>query len=329
MCDKFKVPNQVESEIFILSSFNMTYCKVPKAGCTYWEQLFSFLNKPPTELAYLGIRSPFQISKYDIRYTSHFNLPRRDYRVEADKAEADLTTKVLFVRHPLERLWSCYIEKFFLIDFWTTAGVHMKTAGAEEKCPKSITFREFVEFSLPLYNENWAPMTELCNPCLFDPTVIGHVDTLREDSLYTLKQVKLDWIFTEHEKLSREENQMMDTVIYNYEIHSINWYSFYHRCLSQKELAGKLWEVFQKVGYLGTGAILPDNLPDYNETTVVKELKMQFKKFPLSPAAGRQQRLTSLKKDYEALPKPLMAKILERYAMDFQLFGFDTSIPTV
>ncbi|CAG5121044.1 unnamed protein product, partial [Candidula unifasciata] len=187
-CDKFKVPYTIDSEVYQLPQYNISYCKIPKAGCTYWEQVISFLNKPTHELSYLGINMPFQISKFDIRYTSHFNLPRRDFKKEADVAEIMKSTRVMFVRHPLERLWSCYLEKFFLIDFWTTIGVSMKTTGADVKCPKSITFREFIDFTLPLFNENWAPMTELCNPCQFQPHIIGRVETLRDDSFYTLKK---------------------------------------------------------------------------------------------------------------------------------------------
>ncbi|BFZ21678.1 hypothetical protein BsWGS_24717 [Bradybaena similaris] len=188
-CNKFKVPYTIDSEVYQLHQHNMSYCKIPKAGCTYWEQVIAFLNKPSHELSYLGVKMPFQISKFDIRYTSHFNLPRRDFKKEADMVGIMKSMRVLFVRHPLERLWSCYLEKFYLIDFWATAGVAMKTSGADRKCPKSITFREFIDFTLPLFNENWAPMTELCNPCLFQPHVIGHVETLRDDSFYTLKKV--------------------------------------------------------------------------------------------------------------------------------------------
>ncbi|XP_059169478.1 uncharacterized protein LOC131951170 [Physella acuta] len=326
-CEKFKVPNNVETEVYVLPQLNISYCKIPKAGCTYWEQVFSYLNKNPSELTYLGISSPFQISKFDIRYTSHFNLPRRDFKTPEHQQEIVKTTRVLFVRHPLERLWSCYLEKFYLIDFWTTAGITMKTAGAENKCPKSITFREFIEFTLPLLNEHWSPITELCNPCVYQPHVIGHVETLRDDTYYTLKQMQLDWIFSEQERLSREENQMLDMVIYNYQIHSIHWYSFYHRCLSQRELASRLWDVFKKVGYLSSHAALPDNLPDYNQTTIIRELKSQFRKFPLSPSNGRAQQLKMIRRDFDALPKPILAKVLERYAMDFQLFGYNTSLP--
>ncbi|KAK6961021.1 carbohydrate sulfotransferase 8 [Biomphalaria glabrata] len=328
MCDFLKVPNKVDSDIYYLPQYNLSYCKVPKAACTYWEQMFSFLNKVSHEIAQLGIRSPFQISKYDIRYTSHLNLPRKSFRSEEDQADILKTTRVLFVRHPLERLWSCYLEKFFLIDFWTSAGIAMKTSGAETKCPKSITFREFVEYTLPLYNEHWAPVTELCNPCIFQPNIIGHVETIRDDTHLILRQSKLDWIVSEQEKISREENQMLDTIIYNYQIHSINWYSFYHKCLSQKELATKLWVVFKKVGYLSSHAVLPETLSDYNQTTIILELKSQFRKFPLSSANGRAQQLKMLKRDYDALPKPLMAKILEKYNTDFLLFGYNASLPT-
>ncbi|CAG5121043.1 unnamed protein product, partial [Candidula unifasciata] len=90
----------------------------------------------------------------------------------------------------------------------------------------------------------------------------------------------------------------------------------------------RLWDVFKKVGYLSSHAVLPDNLADYNQTTIIGELKSQFRKFPLSTTNGRAQQLKMIKRDYESLPKPTMAKILEKYAMDFQLFGYSTQLPS-
>ncbi|KAH9498135.1 hypothetical protein Btru_008341 [Bulinus truncatus] len=328
MCEYLKVPNDVETDIYSLPQFNLSYCKVPKAGCTYWEQLFSFLNKNPLQISLLGIRTPFQISRYDIRYTSHLNLPRKNFKSPEDQLEVMKSARVLFVRHPLERLWSCYLEKFFLIDFWTSAALSMKTTGADIRCPRSVTFREFIEYSLPLFNEHWAPITELCNPCVFQPNIIGHVETMRDDIHFILTQAKLDWILSEQDRISREENQMLDMIIYNYQIHSINWYNFYHRCLSQKDLAAKLWDVFKKVGYLSSHAALPVNLTDYNQTTIIRELKSQYRKYPLASVHGRAQQLKMMKRDYDALPKPLMVKILEKYSTDFVLFGYDASVPT-
>ena len=68
----------------------------------------------------------------------------------------------------------------------------MKTSGVEHKCPKSVTFREFVEFTLPVFDENWAPVVELCNPCRYKPHVVGKVGTMRDDTFYTLTQVSAD-----------------------------------------------------------------------------------------------------------------------------------------
>lgn len=86
--------------------------------------------------------------------------------------------------------------------------------------------------------------------------------------------------------------------------------------------------MFKKVGYLSSHATLPDNLADYNQTTIIRELKAQFRKFPLGPVNGRAQQLKMMRRDYESLPKPTMAKILEKYAMDFQLFGYSTQLPS-
>ena len=48
----------------------------------------------------------------------------------------------------------------------------------------------------------------------------------------------------------------------------------------------------------------------------------------LGNANGRLQQLKVMRRDFESLPKPTMAKVLEKYAMDFQLFGYSTTLPT-
>ncbi len=187
-CEKFKISHPVDSDVYLLSRENLTYCRVPTAGDTYWEKVFSFLQKSPKELAKLRLHSPFQISKYDLQYLDNFKISPMEW-TEVDVEKMEKSLRVLFVQHPLERLWNSFMDKFFLLEFWSTLALQMETSGVEEKCPKSVTFLEFIEFTLPLYEENWAPVTELCNPCDFRPHIIGHVETMREDAFFTLHKV--------------------------------------------------------------------------------------------------------------------------------------------
>ncbi|CAF0765272.1 unnamed protein product [Adineta steineri] len=136
-------------------------------------------------------------------------------------------TRVMFVRHPLERLASAYTDKitpltnppFSLYDslrrticrkyaqFYLTDDQRMayrKTKGLSklksEPCQKIIpTFEHFIEYlmsSSTFSDVHWQPYSKLCQVCLFKYNFIGKYETMEEDLMKLIEQLGLnrnDW----------------------------------------------------------------------------------------------------------------------------------------
>ncbi|CAL1543508.1 unnamed protein product, partial [Lymnaea stagnalis] len=113
------------------------------------------------------------------------------------------TLRFMFVREPYSRLWSAWIDKFWLPDFWMLEairlGVALNLPREAVACPKNITFPLFLKYiTLPgdpmALNQHWAPYKHLCDPCLFRPHVIGKLETFTRDSRAILDAVNLTWV---------------------------------------------------------------------------------------------------------------------------------------
>ena len=101
--------------------------------------------------------------------------------------------RFMFVREPYSRLWSAYVDKFLLPDYWNVDGVRItrRRPGVSReaaKCGHDVTFAEFVDYvtSVPAskLNDHYGPYHLLCSPCLFLPHVIGKMETFDQDAKY-------------------------------------------------------------------------------------------------------------------------------------------------
>ena len=109
--------------------------------------------------------------------------------------------KITFVRHPLERLRSAYVDKIRggsetfsdlvrkIANFNRGPGTHNITA-------KPVTFSEFVSWLIHTFRErveimdiHWEPMYSCCHPCDIDYDFIGHQETFEADVSYVLRNV--------------------------------------------------------------------------------------------------------------------------------------------
>ena len=82
------------------SKYNLSYCKVPKVGCTFWTQAFAVLNKG-AEVA----NNVFGIA----RKTVHRQLASG--RVNFDSDLRMKSRSVLISRDPYTRLYSAFVDK--------------------------------------------------------------------------------------------------------------------------------------------------------------------------------------------------------------------------
>lgn len=195
---------------------SLANCVIPKAGCTFWINIFRFIKNETHGKVY---ESPFHIP----RWITHYGNRSAEYFIRNGmKAPTFLKDafRFVFVRDPYRRLWASWIDKFLLPDFWLEVG---KMIAAERRlgeraghCHSNISFVDFLQFVTSDYffkhpedlDEHWAPIHELCDPCIFRPHFIGKMETFEEDSNSVLAKTNLSWV----KELSLPQNLPMQRI---------------------------------------------------------------------------------------------------------------------
>ena len=108
-------------------------------------------------------------------------------------------TKIIIVRHPLERLYSAYSSKFvkyktneYSNDFQIRYSRQMMAFARKiprKETPidgKGLTFNEFLHYlsshDTSDFQEHWKPMHQICHPCLIQYDYIGKFENIQNDS---------------------------------------------------------------------------------------------------------------------------------------------------
>ncbi|NXW78564.1 CHST9 sulfotransferase, partial [Hirundo rustica] len=181
-----ELDSHVASQLFVEHKHKFIYCEVPKVGCSNWKRtiflLQSELNAKAAEIEHDHIH--------------HTSLIKRlvSYPPASQKEFLSNYTKVMFTRHPLERLVSAYRDKLLHSEpFYSTTianeirAMFRKNKNSSEK----VSFQEFVNFVLSkppeILDIHWKPMFLLCDPCNIHYDIMGKYETLGLDSEHVLK----------------------------------------------------------------------------------------------------------------------------------------------
>ena len=135
-------------------------------------------------------------------------LPRLSaFSIEERRHRLATYRKFIFVRHPLERLVSAYLNKFGPLGRLTfyqeiigrqilrlfRPGFHDAATAGDD-----VTFREFIQFVIHEYSTSlrwmdvhWKPAADLCQPCLIDYDFVGKYATLMDDAEWLLDELDL------------------------------------------------------------------------------------------------------------------------------------------
>ncbi|ESP00559.1 hypothetical protein LOTGIDRAFT_75769, partial [Lottia gigantea] len=173
---------------------NMSYCVIPKNGCTFWIRVMRYLNKDTENKK---ISSPFDISRFEAhgwRYNQTL------YRLQNTK-HRDLifkSTRFLVSRDPYSKLLSGYMDKLFLPMYWTFQGINMikkvrkNPSDLSLKCGHDLSFQEFLDFLLTEKDDptkidgHFRPTQFYCSPCIFKPHFVAKQESFKKDSEYIL-----------------------------------------------------------------------------------------------------------------------------------------------
>nr|KAG5712984.1 hypothetical protein BaRGS_021778 [Batillaria attramentaria] len=243
-CDRLHHRGTVRG-VFVNADRQLAYCFVPKTGCTFWKQVFAFLNND-TGLK-TPVTSPFQIPRLHVHLSASANgKPWRSVQKQVEHYH-----RFMFTRDPYTRLWSAYIDKFLLPDFWKLFGTTILAqrrplpSKKEIACGMGVNFTEFVKFSLKTWEPHWVPVSSFCDPCQFRPQIVGKMETYTRDARAALGQVDLDWILegVDHHKHVRNELEML--VEYNFQVIHKKSPMLARECITEEQLGARLWTAFQ------------------------------------------------------------------------------------
>lgn len=179
----------------------LLYCYVPKVACTNWKRIFMILSDKWNTTDVLSI--PATLAHSPGMFPSLANVSKEE-RLNL----IENFNKLIFVRHPFERLLSAYRNKLegdspSARYFQTRVGKRIiksfrKNSTAESlQHGNDVTFEEFARFlTTPngeladvVVNEHWKAITKLCHPCAVKYTLVGKYETLLDDSILALHMV--------------------------------------------------------------------------------------------------------------------------------------------
>ncbi|KAL8623703.1 hypothetical protein ACOMHN_004768 [Nucella lapillus] len=320
LCQGSPIPGNVAG-IFTDDTSRVAYCFLPKAGCTFWIRVFSYLHNFTGDSA----RTPWEIPRLKVHNTKHSHGVL--WSAVSSKVQSYL--RFMFVRHPFSRLWSAYLDKLFLPDFWREVGVPavqaLRSANTTLKawaCGHDLTFPEFVQFSLTTHEPHWEPIYLHCDPCQFRPAVVGDMRTFSKDTLFLLRRMGLEWVMKDQDHDDQEENELTTLVTYNFD--RVRSMPFYDSCIDNTTLTRLLWKAFQLNGYISDDVPYPALPPG-----VVSVKEFQAKVLGAFRAAWpRRKELKLQKRKYlqqalASLPASLMAAVKIKYMPDMVYFGFN------
>ncbi|XP_050029577.1 carbohydrate sulfotransferase 8-like [Dermacentor andersoni] len=172
--------------IFVDDRRKVALCFVPKVASTSLKSLFASL-----------LRINATSSKGDDDDDAlHALFNERVFRIGPThwpRSKLRQYTRVLFVRHPFERLVSAFEDKaggprdrerFFYDVYWDRIMAGSRSSNATDNSTR-VTFPQFVDYLLRVpvsqWDDHWAPFYSRCEPCLFRYNFVGHLETAGKD----------------------------------------------------------------------------------------------------------------------------------------------------
>ncbi|XP_052791471.1 carbohydrate sulfotransferase 14-like [Mya arenaria] len=310
------------------------YCLTPKIGCTYWKRVMRFIAGDYN--TNLSISKPRDIDRKYVHYGNMKYIRRVGLQSTMVRGEMSKGHSFMFTREPYGRLWSAYIDKFLLPDFWRTDAhavinkVRRNATDEQRVCANDVTFAEFLQYIVATYprklNEHWQPVYKICDPCRVVYDIIGKQETFTNDSNYILQKFGLGYLIpTSSSKSSRATEEITMLVKYNFDLER----SIKKGCFDKEDVAVRLWKAFQYNGYIHKSIDIPmKKIKSKNFTQHPTEVFLEYALWTLQYQHDQTFEIRNQKRHmmldvYKSIRKDLVESIQEVYKFDFELFGYD------
>ncbi|XP_045204869.2 carbohydrate sulfotransferase 9-like isoform X3 [Mercenaria mercenaria] len=312
------------------------YCIIPKVGCTFWKRIMRFLGKdyPRTQ----NVQRPSDIDRGFVHYGGLSNL--QQWSVQNPIAHMLMTNgnSFMMTRDPYSRLWSAYIDKFLLPDFWRTDAkavvkkLRPNATEYERNCANNVSFYEYLLFINRTYksglNEHWDKMHRLCSPCHVQYDVIGKQESFSSDADYILTKFNIDYLKENTTKLDMVHEEVTTLTKYNFNLES----AITEGCFEKLDVAKRLWLAFQYNGYIDRNADFPEKYLMktgflIEPAEIFMDLVFQTIKNQTDQGIDiKGQKRTMMLEAYRKIPDDLLKAIVNVYEYDFELFGYNRTL---
>nr|KAG5689700.1 hypothetical protein BaRGS_006325 [Batillaria attramentaria] len=227
---------------------------------------------------------------------------------EEDRQFLQTTTRFMFARDPFSRLWSAYVDKLMLPNYWHSTGreIVARRPNATERslqCGHDVSFREFVQYVVDEATEKGSKQ-----------------ETFMTDTDVILKELGIQHVLQGYDRNVRVRDEINILTRFNFGFRP------HPSCATHKDLFKLLWKAFQINGYISpfsdTSALegLPEKAgPDQFIDVVYKELERTWTDGRLGSLNKRQYMVHA----YRGVPNSLLEKMANVYEMDFEYFGYE------
>ncbi|KAL4216352.1 hypothetical protein ACF0H5_024079 [Mactra antiquata] len=341
--DQHFANQKLTGTVLATPDYSFLYCDVPKVGCTYWKQVFRFLTHD-----YEGrVSRPEEIP----RVYAHFGPWTKTQLISLTEKEnlekvnnADL--KFMISRDPYARLWSGYLDKLYLPDFWWWLGTKVvaenrPNANADsKKCGHDVTFTEFLQFTTEkllkgkTVDQHFSPNYARCNPCKINFDFIGKMETFGADTKLILSHTNISKMTAHASTVLEDRNlvEMKTLTIYNFDIQTrLTDLGKNSDCYNQADIAERLWKTFQFNGYLGDEEEFPyEEIQNIQNKDLIKQsilekiVAIRTKTPPEVMKTWTDQRDIYLHKAYSNVPMKILKGVRDAYKRDFELFDYES-----
>lgn len=319
------------NNIYSYEKLNISYCKVPKVGCTFMVEMFHLLLKGHTNM-YSGSRASVHAQNYRYHTSKYTGLPT-----------------VTAVRDPYTRLYSAYVDKILIPNMYEISqNIRMFSMGSQTstnsskaftvKCANDVSFQEFLDYAVMTgktqerVNSHWAPIHSLCKLCDNNNYMILKQESFIEDVTDFL--IKLN-VSDEEFRGVRDlmTSKRIDATLPGIIKTAFERYEKVTACMSRLQFLGKLWISFQIQGYIAENKTFPENrlreIADEQSVDYFCEFMVNAaKESNLTRVESKQQRLRYLTNAYHNISKKTVREIQQFYKIDFQMFGYSTEPPS-
>lgn len=314
------------------------YCLVPKVGCTYWKRIIRFIGN--------DYKGHFKIPENIPRLYAHFGPYRNTTVIQLRNiSNTDVLKykfKFMFTRDPYERLWSGYLDKLYLPDFWWWLGTEIinitrpNATARSIECGHDVSFEEFLLYMTnklkdgELVNSHFAPVYTLCNPCVINFDVIGKLETFHDDTNLVLQETNI-FVGNKDDKdkdLAKEEVQSL--VKYNFDVlDRLKQKTGNSDCFGPLSIAYRLWKTFQFNGYISDKIKFPSSVRNYADDlsvlkrSLVKRIIYLRESARSETKAWKNQRQKYLKLAYKSVSPVVLKAVEQTFTGDLELFGYE------